>query len=159
MTREAIFALFAAIGIPTVLQVSPLRINPWSWLGALLKLAWRAFCRSLNAEVLKEIGTLQSGLDATRKKLDAHVDLDDEREANRIRERILLFSDELGLNVMHSEEMFNDILRCIDWYEEYCKTHESYQNSRAVAAINHIKDNYAERLVRKDFLQGGRVNV
>lgn len=147
--------MLAALGIPTLFQVSPLRINPWTWLWNLLKLGWRAFCRSLNAEVLKELGSLQAGLNETQKKLDSHIVIDDEREANRVRERILLFSDELGLCVMHSEEMFNDILRCIDWYETYCKTHEKYQNSRAVAAIQHIKANYAERLVKKDFLQGG----
>jgi hypothetical protein len=37
MTQEEIAALCVALGLPTLLEISPIKINPWSWILKMLK--------------------------------------------------------------------------------------------------------------------------
>lgn len=152
MTREEIIAWCVALGLPTLLQISPLKINPWSWLGKALKWIWRAFCRSLNADVLSKLSTMELDQKETKAKLESHIKLDDEREADKVRASILRFNNELLRSIPHTKEEFVEILSKIDWYNDFCKTHEDYRNSRAVHAIANIERVYDERMKKHDFL-------
>lgn len=130
----------------TLLQVAPVKINPWSaiarWIG-----------RALNSEVLKELADVRSTQQVTAKKLDDHIAADEVRHANRLRERILQFNNELLRNIPHTREDFIEILAVIDAYNSYCRTHEDYQNNRATHAIKNIERVYDDRLAKRDFLQ------
>ena len=53
-----------------LVQLSPLKINPWSALWKGLKWLWKAFTRSLNADVLDELATLKTGQQETKDKLE-----------------------------------------------------------------------------------------
>ena len=128
----------AAGVIMTLLQVAPIRINPWSWLAG-------AIGRAVNSDLLKEVKQ-------TRMRLDEHIKVDDEREADRHRERILKFNNALLQGKHHTQEEFVDVLATIDSYEAYCSTHPDYKNSRAVHAIANIERLYDERLKKNDFL-------
>lgn len=136
----------ALLVLLTLLQITPIKINPWTalarWLG-----------RALNSEVLKELSDVRSTQQVTAKKLDDHIAADEIRHANRQRERILQFNNELLRNIPHTREDFIDILAVIDAYNIYCRTHEDYQNNRAVHAIRNIERVYDERLAKRDFLQ------
>ena len=136
----------------SLVQLSPLKVNPWTTLGKALKKLWRAFTRSLNAEVLSELGNLKSAQEETRDKLDKHILLADKREADSYRASILHFNVELIQCVPHTREDFIEILADIDHYERYCDTHKDYENNRAVCAIANIKRVYAERMAKHDFL-------
>lgn len=132
--------------ILTLLQVAPIKINPWTalirWLG-----------RALNSEVLKELADVRSTQQVTAKKLDDHIAADEVRHANRLRERILQFNNELLRTIPHTREDFIEILAVIDAYNSYCRTHEDYQNNRAIHAIKNIERVYDDRLAKRDFLQ------
>ena len=128
----------AAGVILTLLQIAPIPINPWSWLAG-------AIGRAINSDLLKEVKQ-------TRKRLDEHIKVDDEREADRHRERILKFNNAIMLGKEHTEEEFVDVLATIDSYEAYCSTHPDYKNSRAVHAIANIERVYDVRLEKHDFL-------
>ena len=132
--------------ILTLLQIAPIKINPWTalirWLG-----------RALNSEVLKELADVRSTQQVTAKKLDDHIAADDVRHANRLRERIWQFNNELLRNIPHTREDFIEILAVIDAYNSYCRTHEDYQNNRAIHAIKNIERVYDDRLAKRDFLQ------
>ena len=117
----------------TLVQLAPVKINPWSWLA-------------------KVIGKAM-GLEAIEKKLDAHILMDDRRCADGHRARILHFNNELLRDIDHTKEEFTEVIREIDAYEKYCKEHPDYPNNRAVMAIENIRDVYKERLKRHDFLQ------
>ena len=117
----------------TLIQVAPVKINPWSWLA-------------------KAIGKAM-GIEAIEKKLDAHIDMDDRRTADGHRARILHFNNELLRNIGHTKEEFIEALTEIDAYEKYCDKHPEYPNNRAVLAIENIREVYKERLKRHDFLQ------
>lgn len=152
MTQEELIAWCVALGLPTLIQLSPLKINPWSWLWKLLKSLWRGFCRSLNADVLEKLSAVEQSQKETKDKLENHIKLDDEREADKVRASILHFNNELLRNIPHTKEEFVEILAKIDWYNDFCKIHENYRNSRAVHAIANIERVYDERLVKHDFL-------
>ena len=116
----------------TLMQIAPVKINPWSWLA-------RAIGRAVNAEVIK--------------KLDDHITMDDRRTADGHRARILHFNNELLRDIGHTQEEFSEVLAEIDAYEDYCREHPEYPNNRAVLAIENIQEVYKERLKKHDFLQ------
>ena len=116
----------------TLIQIAPIKVNPWSWLA-------RAIGRAINAEVIA--------------KMDAHITMDDRRNADGHRTRILHFNNELLRDIDHTKEEFTEVLAEIDAYEEYCREHPEYPNNRAVLAIENIRGVYKERLKLHDFLQ------
>ena len=119
--------------VMTLVQLAPIKINPWSWLA-------------------QAIGKAM-GLDRIEKKLDAHILMDDRRTADGHRARILHFNNELLRDIDHTKEEFTEVLLEIDEYEKYCDKHPEYPNNRAVLAIENIREVYKERLKRHDFLQ------
>ena len=128
--------------IMTLVQIAPVKINPWSWLA-------KTVGKAINADISKRLTDIE-------KKLDGHIDTDDRRTADAHRARILHFNNELLRDIPHTEEEFNEVLSEIDAYEKYCKTHEDYKNNRAVLAIETIREVYKERLKKRDFLQEGQ---
>ena len=126
------------VALLTLVQIMPLKINPWSAIA-------KAVGRAVNADVLRE-------LDTVTRKLDTHIRVDDERNADSYRTRILQFNNELLREIMHTREDFIEILAVIDDYERYCREHKEYKNNRAVCAMENIKRVYMERLQKHDFL-------
>lgn len=122
----------------TLVQIAPINVNPWSAIA-------KAIGRAVNADVLRE-------LDTVTQKLDTHIRVDDERNADSYRTRILQFNNELLREILHTREDFIEILAVIDDYESYCRDHEDYKNNRATCAIENIKRVYMERLQKHDFL-------
>ena len=120
------------LALMTIVQIAPIKINPWSWLA-------EAIGRAINAEVIK--------------KLDAHITMDDRRTADGHRARILHFNNELLRDIGHTQAEFFEVLAEIDAYEKYCREHPEYPNNRAVLAIENIQEVYKERLKKRDFLQ------
>ena len=129
----------------SIVEVSPIKINPWSalvkWLG-----------RAINADVIKSLETVKATQAETRKTLENHIKTDEKREADHCRARILRFNNELLREIPHTKEEFIDVLKDIDEYERYCREHKDYANGRAVHAINNIGRVYDERLEKHDFL-------
>ena len=125
----------------TLVQIPPIEFNPWS---ALAKVVGRA----INADIVRELSEI-------KEKLDGHVTMDDRRNADGHRTRILHFNNELLRGIEHTKEEFIEALAEIDAYERYCAAHPEYPNNRAVLAIENIRSNYKERLQKHDFLQEG----
>ena len=90
----------------TLIQVAPVKINPWSALA-------KAIGRAVNADVLRE-------LQIVKKDLSDHIRMDDERNADEHRARILRFNNELLRDLPHTKEEYIDVLADIDFYERYC---------------------------------------
>ena len=122
----------------TVIQITPVKLDPWSWLA-------KAIGKAINADVLAKLGEVE-------KRLEKHITVDDQRAADGNRTRILHFNNELVRNLKHTKEEFVEILAEIDAYEEYCRSHPEYPNNRAVIAIDNVRDVYKERLKKNDFL-------
>ena len=133
------------VALLSLVEVSPIKINPWSglakWLG-----------RAINGEVLSAMQTIQTAQKAQADALAAHIKADDERNADTLRMRVLHFNNELLRGDRHTREDFIEILAVIDAYEQYCKNHPDYRNNRASHAIANIGRVYDERLKLRDFL-------
>ena len=76
----------------------------------------------------------------------------DERHAVSTRVRILRFRDEMLVGQNHTHDSFRQVLTDIDEYEKYCERHPDFKNNQTLATIEHIKENYHQRLDRHDFL-------
>lgn len=129
----------------TLIQISPIKVDPWSALA-------RVLGRAINGEVIGMLNDLKDSQKSNTDRLNEHIRLDDERNADEHRARILRFNNELIRDIPHTKEEFIDILADIDVYERYCEQHPEYRNNRAVHAIANIGRAYDERLVKHDFL-------
>lgn len=122
----------------TLIQIAPIKLNPWSWLA-------RTIGRAINGEVLKEVASLRA--DVKQNKED-----DDEQWVSLSRSHILRFGDELLHGVAHSQEHFDQILSDISKYEQYCEKHPNYKNGKAKATIKLINETYQKCLKENNFL-------
>ena len=121
-----------------MIKIPKLELNIWNLIG-------RTIGRSVNKEVLEKVSQLSQEVDVLKK--------DEELErARQARQRILRFNDEILFEKRHSKEHFDEILDDIDTYEEYCRTHEDYENNKAVLAIATIREVYKDCLKTHDFL-------
>jgi len=124
-----------AAALSTIIQIAPIKLNPWSalarWIG-----------RSINGEVIKEVASLQKDIQEVKKDIQGVKAADAERDAKQARTRILQFGDELLHDVKHTKERFDDILEDIDEYEAYCRDHKDFKNNRTHATTQHILETY-----------------
>ncbi len=128
----------ATVVLMTLIQITPIKLNPWSWLG-------RAIGRAINSEVLEKVNTLTEEVKAIKEE-------DSEQWASLSRSHILRFGDELLHGMQHSKEHFDQILIDISKYEAYCDEHPNYKNNVANATIRLIKDTYQKCLQDNKFL-------
>ena len=130
---------FTLIGAFTLIQIVPIKINPWSWVAKVIH-KWL-------------FGEIDRKLDAISDKVDKLERQAEEKDAVQARTHILRFADELYNNIDHSKEYFDDIITMdIDGYENYCKEHEKFRNGKTTASIQLIKDTYARLLAEHKFL-------
>ena len=108
----------------TLVQVAPIRINPWSTIA-------RAIGKALNADL--------------NEKMDAN-------EAKTARYRILRFDDEIRHKIRHSKEHFDQIIEDVDTYERYCQDHPRFPNGKAVSATDNVKRTYEKCKDENSFL-------
>ncbi len=128
----------------TFIQIAPIKLNPWSWLA-------KKFGKAVNGEVLDEIADVKKRQQETQEKLDKHIQVDDERDADGHRQRILRFNADLMRGDDYNHEFFVEMLTEIDEYERFCDSHPGYKNNRAVMAIANIKRVYEEHEVNGNF--------
>lgn len=126
----------------TLVQISPIKVNPWSML---LEWLWKPMISKMEA--------IEQDMKTVKREVDTIRDENREVHAKDCRVRILRFSDEVYLGQPHSQEHFKQILGDITHYEKYCEEHPEFENQIAVAAIGQIKESYNQRLRKHDFLK------
>ncbi len=143
MTLESVrtILLFGGGGLlvlMTLIQITPIKINPWSWIA-------KRIGRAVNGEVLEKVNAIDGTVNEMR-------DHNAEEWASLSRTHILRFGDELLHGVAHSKEHFDQILVDISKYETYCGDHPEYLNGVANATIKQIKKTYQKCLDDHSFL-------
>lgn len=118
----------------SLLEVSKIKINPWSFIGNLL-----------NKGVISKIEKIENDVAEVKKEIG-------ENTATSSRYRILRFDDEILHNTKHTKEHFDQILIDIDVYEKFCDNHPDFKNNLAVMAIKHIKQVYQKCSSENSFL-------
>ena len=155
MTLADIFQKVIGGNIPTIatitillmtfIQVTPIKVNPWSWLA-------RRFGKAINHDIMVEVDEIKKDVQELRKE---HKEDRDELMSTMAfdrRNRILIFADELRIGIDHSEEYFNQILEDCDEYTKYCNSHPDYTNSKAVDAIALVKEVYHKCKAENKFI-------
>ena len=136
----------------TLVQITPIKVNPWSAVGKIIGNGIRAIGKSMNKDVMDKLESVQKelkDLGEKHNKLERRMDKDD---ADECRPRILRSADELRRDVKHSEEFFNQILDDISHYKLYCSDHPEYKNDKAVNAIAKIENVYQKCMDEDSFL-------
>lgn len=124
--------------IMTIVQISPIKLDPWSFLA-------RSIGNAINHDIKVEISDVKTNIASINDKLD-------ERDAVTARIRILRFNDELLSDVPHSKDYFDQILSDIDTYEKYCEKHKDFKNNMTVFAVENIKKCYQNCMTKHNFL-------
>lgn len=142
--QEGLLYLFIGGGL---IQISPLKWNPLSWLA-------RKIGKALNADVLSRVDEIDKKVDEVESKLDKHIVWNKSAMMEQTRRNILKFSEELRHTEtrQHSEESFHQILKDIKDYKLYCEENPRFENNRAVHAISYIEDEYDRCLRENDFI-------
>lgn len=134
----------------SLVEISPIKINPWSVL-----IKWIARLLGIN-DLKTEIVRIRDHMDELEKKIDnmkiSNEEKEQLKEALAARRRILRFNDELLQKVRHSKEMFDDILKDITDYDNYCRTHPNFVNKKAVFAEQNVARAYKKCMEDNDFL-------
>lgn len=92
--------------------------------------------------------------DCSKKILEAIQKIDnklDQKTTIGCRIRILKFMDEIIEGWEHSKDSYNQIMRDITDYLQYCDEHPQFLNHQTDATIERIKKDYEQRLATNDF--------
>ena len=131
--------------LTTLVQKYSKKYKPWSWV-------FQQIGKAVNKEMYDKLDILSEKIDNLEER-DKCQDEERYREnALDARRRILKFADECRRHERHSEEYFNDVLRDISYYKNYCDSHPAFQNERAVLAISTCENAYKYCMDNDDFL-------
>ena len=131
--------------LATVVEVTPIKINPWS-------LLFSAIGKAINKDSAEKLDKLGKDIETLHNQNKNITETLERKDAEDARNHILRFGDEIKNKVRHSEEYFNQILDDITKYEQYCESHKDFKNARTVATVQIINEVYQKCLKEKDFL-------
>ena len=155
---------FGIIVLLTLIQITPIKINPWD---KLLKFIGRA----INSELSEKMDGFKGDINVFSEKFEGKLsslsekvhglqETIDENEAKNARARIVGFADKLLNSPEKStRDKFESLLRDIDFYDNYCNTHPTFKNSIAEMSIKVIKKEYERCWNEKDFLVLSNHNI
>ena len=136
-----------------IIQIAPIKINPFTWLA---KKIGNALTADLKSDLKNDFNELNDKVNNIETKLETHINENKKERAADYRARIIRFNDEIMEEKTHTEkthtkEYYNNILEDIDKYEAYCNSHPDYPNNKAVMAIHNIKAKYEEHMENNSF--------
>lgn len=128
-------------------QISPIKINPLSWIGRLIKKGLNWFGKQLTSELAEEIKETQSDLKEhlvqADKRFEAEEKARDIVNMKQLRWEILDFGNSVKTKT-YRKEAFDHIFEAHEDYEKLIKKNgvKNGQTDRAMALINQV---YKER--------------
>lgn len=129
--------LLALVGLLSLVQISPIKINPWSWLGKQIKNAL--------------VGDISAKLDMVS---DTIADLEDRFRKDKIasiRWRVLDFGNSCLQGRRHTKEEWDHCISELSEYEHYCRE-KNVDNGVMEEMAKYLRKTYQERWEKKDFL-------
>ena len=138
--EEVSFSIFIIIVLASVIQVSPIKINPWDWF-------FGRIGKKINKEVFDKVETID-------KKLDKHIE-DDNKEKLEVKRRdILEFANACMNGRKHTQEQFTFVIKTCDEYEAYIEKNH-LKNGEISSAIEEIRRLYIKCRQNNAFLKPG----
>lgn len=138
----------------TLIQVSPLKLDPWSllatWIG-----------KAVNKPVIDKIESVDSSISDIDQKVDSleeqlrnHVQESTRQEIQNLRYYILSFGSAMMGGTNYNKERFDFVISECDRYQKLCKDND-VTNGVADATIAEIRRVYGVRLKDNSFLKEG----
>lgn len=118
------------IGAITLVQIVPIKIDPWSMIGKALK-GWL-------------VGDIEVRLDDLSSEILAE-------KVNNARWNVLDFANTCRQGRKHTHEEWQHCLNELSWYERYCEKH-NIPNGVMEECSKYLRDTYQTRLEKNDFL-------
>lgn len=119
-----------AVVILTLIQIAPIKINPWSAIA-------KAIGRAINGELMADVKAIRADVD--------------QNEIDRIRWEILDFSNSCQNGRRHTKEEYGHIIKMHEKYEAILsRRHES--NGQIDLAFEYITTLYKKCQIEHDFL-------
>ena len=125
-TLKDIIPELTILGAVTLIQISPLKINPWSWVAKMIRQIVGT------AQLEKRIDILSKDIAETRAKV--------------IRKEIIDFAEELKRGKQYHLAEFEEVSRLITEYRGLIKKHD-IENGYGVAQMEYIDQYMKERSV------------
>ena len=133
-----------------IIQISPIKINPYS---ALVKWIGDVACASTREDINKlfnKIDRVEVKQAETESKLNTSIAIlqtnlsniekvNKENEIKNIRRQILLFYEDLRSGEDKPLDSFHSILADIDEYKKYCAEHPDFKNGYTTNAVEIIR--------------------
>lgn len=127
----AIAAVFSV-----VLEVAPVKVNPWTWL-------LKCVGNRMNADIIKRLDDVEKQLKAQDAKIDNN-------EKDRIKYEILDFARSCRRKEQHTKEEFDHILDQYDKYEVILAKLEQ-PNGKVTNAMKYVSAVYLEVIADDNF--------
>lgn len=137
------FIFYAAI-LCTIIQVAPIKINPWDFL-----LGWVG--ERFNSGINKRINEVNERVNDLEEAIDKHIEKCDIDDWKKKRNYIIKFVNEGVNGARHTKESFENVITLCDEYEEYVKQNPNVHNGVINDSIYAIRTKYQEHLIKADF--------
>lgn len=128
----------AIAAISVVIQITPVKVNPWTWLA-------RKIGKAINGDMMDEFKAMRKDLDAMKAEIE-------ETNAKNMRTKIIRFASEIRVHQLHTKDYFDEVMDDITAYEQYCDTHKNFKNSITVMSSELITETYKKCLEENSFL-------
>ena len=129
----------------TLIEITPIKINPWSWIAGKIG-------KALNRDLVGKIDTLEEKITSLETKIEQVEEGSIMRDIVNSRNRILQFGDDLCHGINYSKEHFEQILLDITNYNDYCATHKEFKNHVTEHTTRVITRIYEKNLENNTFL-------
>ena len=127
-----------AIAVLSLIEISPIKAKPVSWL-------FQKLGQAINRDIVEQQKEMRKDLLELSDELKEH-------KAIECRARILRFGDEVLHGQRHSQDHFEQILLDIKKYNRYCADHPDFENNVTEITSARIKEVYGRCLKQNDFL-------
>lgn len=135
----------------TLVQIAPIKINPWGWV---FKMFYKFICylsRMSLAPLINKMDEINTKVDTALTKIDTIEKETEIKNANDWRWDILDFFNSARNGRPHSKEEWDHVIDQIKKYERHVEIHD-IDNGVLEEASTWLRTEYHEHLRRNDFL-------
>lgn len=125
------------LGALSLVQISPIKINPWSWVGKQIK-------NMLTGDICTKIDSIAGELDEIKKNYQME-------KVSSMRWRVMDFGNSCLQGRKHTKEEWEHCISELAEYESYCNGN-SIHNGVMEEMSKFLRKTYRDRLDKKDFL-------
>ena len=142
---------FWLVFILTIIQIAPIKINPWSFVWKMIKKFFCWISRVSLAPVINKMDEIDKKVDKVQREINTVKKEFEIKNANDWRWDILDFFNSARNGRPHSKEEWDHVIDQVKVYERYVEIH-GIDNGVLEEASKWLRAEYQEHLKKNDFL-------